>query len=56
MTSAKLQRSLGLVLALFAIGFLAILAFPPHWHSKGAGKPAVTAEIGNSSKGESSIQ
>jgi hypothetical protein len=52
MTSAKLQRSLGLVLAIFAIGFLAILAFPPDWQSK----PTVTAEIGQSLKGETPTQ
>jgi hypothetical protein len=44
MTLAKLQRSLGLVLAISAIGFLALLALPPDWQG-GADKQAVTAEV-----------
>jgi hypothetical protein len=41
MTLANLQRSLGFVLAISAIGFLAILAYPPDRQEK----QVVTAEI-----------
>jgi hypothetical protein len=46
MTLANLQRSLGFVLAISAIGFLAVLAYP----SDRQEKQVVTAEIQQSLK------
>jgi hypothetical protein len=45
MTLANLQRSLGFVLAISAIGFLAILAFPPDRQGTETAKQVVTADI-----------
>jgi hypothetical protein len=42
MTLANLQRSLGFVLAISAIGFLAILAFPPDRQGTETAKQVVT--------------